>query len=838
MSQDKRSKLLPPGFLIDDKFEIVSLIGSGGTSDVYKARHRLLDSFVAIKVIHKDLTDSKTAGIRFQREASVLNSLQHENIVRFLSFGQLEDGRYFMAQELLPGLTLDQILAKEKTLEPGRALNLVSQVCRGLRLAHQNNIVHRDIKPANIAVFDTNEGETAKILDFGIYKNTEQSKEQSLTSTGQVLGTYKYASPEQCCNNSVTPASDIYSLGCVFYEMLCGAPPFADESELAILNNQAYTAIENVPSAIPISNQLKKILLKCLKKTPDERYQNAEELDFALRQADLRKPISEYLRLALIFTLILTFAGVVSTYILRQNKIEATAKIPLSLKHPKTSGNNSAPKIDGKSPEDIIAIEDEWLEQQASKWKIEDAIDAWCASANARKQRQIKTLPPETQLIEQKANEKLHRMFKLNSPNEPILNFLEKYVFFLSIAQKNKEAENWLSMVKIEPGHLQDKRKMLSCYIILAKQGAPDLNLENLLLERLALVKHIPFATWDDYQELADCAKKKGDLSKHLEYLKKSVEACFSSRLVEEHHDLRAKRLASSLQLAKANFEAGNKNEARKAIQQFEESVPTTCKTNLRIYNIEADALGNADESDWAPLLKAALKCHCQEYKSAASVLAKHAFYVGKKENYEGSLADLRAAIKIYKTCVSMNSKTQQKVPLQIGESEAKTQTEDKIPWLSRTPTHQVPPGEIMNNLALALIMTGKKDEASKVVAAVINESQYQPPVKLFARDIQICLKHENDPAIMLEEHQKLFEESRTNMSFATNQPSIVEHIIEDFEKLKKMDEARNFLLKNQDRFWLESTKASALQLAKIIEEHPDNWRDVVINNNKSQSLK
>lgn len=300
---------LARGSVLDNKFEIEEFIGRGAHGVVYRARHRFLDGLFALKIL--DPLPGKEAEKleqRFQREAAVLSTLEHPNIVKFHAFGNA-NGSMYMALELLSGASLSQIIKQEGALSERRALPLFEDICQGLAFAHQHSIIHRDIKPSNIMVLRPGSGreksgadsgfesqsqkdstslagrkEYAKLLDFGIFKNIS-GRMQDLTQTRALIGSTNYMSPEQCQAKEIDGRSDIYSFGCLMYECLVGTAPFAAESELAVLHKHISEAISSVPAKHGISKELEASILKCLAKDPQDRYDSAESLLASLKAA-------------------------------------------------------------------------------------------------------------------------------------------------------------------------------------------------------------------------------------------------------------------------------------------------------------------------------------------------------------------------------------------------------------------------------------------------------------------------------------------------------------------------------------------------------------------------
>ncbi len=245
---------------------------------VYKAIQINLNRQVALKVLEPSLGGTTEESMkRFNSEAQAMKKLDHQNIVQVYGFGN-NAGQMFIAMTFVPGKTLSEFLDGCRRLDIDDALSIVKQIARGLLYAHGKGIVHRDIKPSNILIQPDN---IVKITDFGI---SHAQDSERLTSTGTAMGTPEYMSPEQCQGEEITEQSDIYSLGIVFYEMVCGTPPFTGNKPLDI----AYKQVHNEPEAPQrynpsIPKAMATVILKCLAKNRSDRFQNMgaflEELD-------------------------------------------------------------------------------------------------------------------------------------------------------------------------------------------------------------------------------------------------------------------------------------------------------------------------------------------------------------------------------------------------------------------------------------------------------------------------------------------------------------------------------------------------------------------------------
>jgi eukaryotic-like serine/threonine-protein kinase len=270
--------------IFNGRYELHRRLGRGGMAEVYLARDQLLDRPVAVKVLFPALATDAGFVERFRREAQAAANLQHPNIVSVFDWGEA-NGTYFIVMEYVEGHTLAEMLRDEHRLHPDRAAEITSDIAAALGFAHRNRVVHRDVKPGNVLI--TREG-GVKVADFGIARALSDTSDQNLTKTGSVMGTATYFSPEQARGAPVDPRSDLYSLGCVLYEMITGQPPFAGDSAVAI----AYKHVQENP--VPprhvdgsLPETLEAITLKCLAKNPSNRYPTAQDL-----RADLRRYLS------------------------------------------------------------------------------------------------------------------------------------------------------------------------------------------------------------------------------------------------------------------------------------------------------------------------------------------------------------------------------------------------------------------------------------------------------------------------------------------------------------------------------------------------------------------
>jgi serine/threonine protein kinase len=265
------------GRTLDEKYLLEERLGVGGMGTVYRARHLLIDRAVAVKVLNQRLVEDEAAKSRFRREAKAAGRLQHANAVGVTDFGETSDGHVYIVMELLEGKTLRDMLAKEAPLEVARAVSMMLQVSSAVAAAHEAGIIHRDLKPANIFIVQRPDAPAAlKVLDFGIAKlaadSLDDDDRQTLTQVGVIIGTPRYMSPEQCNGKELTPASDVYGLGVILYEMLTGAVPFSGSSALAIALKHT-TESPRRPSEFmaSIPGALEDVVLHALEKKPEDR---------------------------------------------------------------------------------------------------------------------------------------------------------------------------------------------------------------------------------------------------------------------------------------------------------------------------------------------------------------------------------------------------------------------------------------------------------------------------------------------------------------------------------------------------------------------------------------
>lgn len=267
--------------LLDNRYELVERIGDGGMAEVYRAHDKMLDRFVAIKILHPQFTSDESFVTRFRREAQGAAKLSHPNIVSIYDVGSCE-GKHYIVMEYIKGETLKDKINREGPLPLDVTLKIVQEIAGALENAHANHLVHCDIKPHNILI---NEAGHVKVADFGIARATSSS---TITYTGSIVGSVHYFSPEQAKGHTISPKSDIYSLGVVMYEMLTGKVPFTGETAVSIaikhLQEAPIAPHELRPDIPPL---VEAIVLKAMDKNPDNRFSSTElikEIDQAKRK--------------------------------------------------------------------------------------------------------------------------------------------------------------------------------------------------------------------------------------------------------------------------------------------------------------------------------------------------------------------------------------------------------------------------------------------------------------------------------------------------------------------------------------------------------------------------
>ena len=266
------------GQTINGQYRVIRKLGGGPTGIVYMAEQLSVFRTVALKILHREFVTNPQFERRFRREASVAALLGHRNVITVYDFDKAEDGSLYIAMEYVIGRTLREIM-QEGIMAVGRAVNVVTQAARGLGSAHAAGVIHRNVKPENIMVIT--EGEEVKVIDFGIARVIGQA---TPAGAGVIIGTPAYMAPEQIRGGAITERTDIYSLGIVFSEMLCGRVPFEATTRTAVLVqhlNDIPAPVHELRRAVPLS--VGKVVARMLEKQPENRQKNMEEVVLSLK---------------------------------------------------------------------------------------------------------------------------------------------------------------------------------------------------------------------------------------------------------------------------------------------------------------------------------------------------------------------------------------------------------------------------------------------------------------------------------------------------------------------------------------------------------------------------
>jgi len=292
--EDDGSYLFDPGDkdlsgeMLDDRYRVLDRIGRGGMGVVYRAEQHMIKRIVALKVLRREIVQDEHAVKRFLREAQAIAALSCRYTITLHDFGVTKDGLLYYTMELLEGQPLSNLIEGGGAINPYRAARLILQTCESLKEAHDLGILHRDLKPDNLFLIKSDDLEEVRVLDFGIAKLLDDKSKEDMTSTGMIVGTPRYLSPEQALGNEVVPASDLYSLAIVLYEMLAGVPPFLAETPMKTMWAHIKDPLPGLRDKNPMAvvpKSLELFLGNALQKEPDDRYKSVTEFRDALRRA-------------------------------------------------------------------------------------------------------------------------------------------------------------------------------------------------------------------------------------------------------------------------------------------------------------------------------------------------------------------------------------------------------------------------------------------------------------------------------------------------------------------------------------------------------------------------
>jgi len=294
------------GQVLSDRYRVDAVLGVGGMGAVYRAEHLLMHKRVAIKVLHREMTQLPEAVQRFEREAMAAGHIEHPNVATAYDFGKLDNGSFFLVLEYVEGKSLRELLDQEKSLTVERAVHVTRQMLQGLIRAHGSKIVHRDLKPENVMLVERDgDPDFVKLLDFGIAKvpvgqmaeasRAKPTSSAALTQLGMVYGTPEYMAPEQALGQDVDLRADLYALGVMFFEMLAGQRPFNAPSPVQILGMVIAKPVPTFAEVAPekaIPPQIEAVIRQLLAKLPDERFADARSALAAIDGACPPVPLS------------------------------------------------------------------------------------------------------------------------------------------------------------------------------------------------------------------------------------------------------------------------------------------------------------------------------------------------------------------------------------------------------------------------------------------------------------------------------------------------------------------------------------------------------------------
>ncbi len=283
-----------------EKYLIQKVLGAGGMSVVYLARHEALNKLCAIKTLHTHLSSKTSSLMRFKQEAQAASRLQHPGIVAMHDYGVSDDGTPYLVMDYVSGESLADLLSKITFVTNNVAMDIFEQTAAALAHAHQRGIVHRDIKPSNIMLnFDEHNKMYVKIVDFGVAKFVESEENTKLTQTGEALGSPLYMSPEQCLGQPLDIRSDIYSFGCVMYEAITGVPALASDGVFKTMMKHIHDvppSFREVRPELSDIEVLERIVFKALAKDPAKRYQDMDEMLVDLNAVNEKKGLAQKIK--------------------------------------------------------------------------------------------------------------------------------------------------------------------------------------------------------------------------------------------------------------------------------------------------------------------------------------------------------------------------------------------------------------------------------------------------------------------------------------------------------------------------------------------------------------
>ncbi len=355
---------LEPDQIVAGKYKVVSILGTGGMGTVYRVLNMFVGKDYALKTLEKQQISDSSSVRRFQTEAKAASILNHQNLVQVHDFGLLDDGQPYLVMDFVKGIDLAEHLKQKGVMEVQESVKLFAQISRGLAYAHTQGVVHRDIKPSNVMLVSGAELGTigsVKVVDFGIAKllNSDDGEIQALTRTGEIFGSPLYMSPEQCTGAKVDHRCDVYSLGCVLFECLTGAPPHMGQNALATMmlhQSQEPLALTEASLGRTFPADLQQIVSKMLQKNPRDRYDNLDALADDLESVCGNRPIETssvqsveirkkaavsidgrtFFQILILTSLCFLVFGAVGGYLIRMNRGPSSSALPQTEKSPQT----------------------------------------------------------------------------------------------------------------------------------------------------------------------------------------------------------------------------------------------------------------------------------------------------------------------------------------------------------------------------------------------------------------------------------------------------------------------------------------------------------------------
>jgi serine/threonine protein kinase len=347
----------PPKPATLGNYTLLEKLGTGAWATVYKAQHRLLSRFAAVKILHRHMTLEESKQQRFKQEAENISRISDPHVVALIDYGFTVEKQPYLVMEYVDGLSLDAYLRENGKLSAAETIDITKQVCRGLQAAHNAGVIHRDLKPANLLLRKNINGSfEVKITDFGIAKTLDSEFSASLTKTGETMGTPSYMSPEQCLGNNISGSSDLYSLGCIIFEMLSGRPMVSDAKSLyECMAQHVEGKVPDLPPAVKVPANLEHIMRRALNKKPEDRFADASEMLSALEDPNSSsgtKPIYGWLAIA---------AAVVATIgIVRVASLSPNASNPPSDSSTTLIGT-AQPDVAIQVPPNVFSPQTPWL---------------------------------------------------------------------------------------------------------------------------------------------------------------------------------------------------------------------------------------------------------------------------------------------------------------------------------------------------------------------------------------------------------------------------------------------------------------------------------------------